>query len=259
MAPGQLKGSRLLVVAYDYPPSSSVGALRWSLMAKHLSRAGYRVTVVTSDLSGVGAADDPAEVIRTQTLESSRALRRALRRPPAPAGRTGSAGSGRPPNLLTKLIVPDGWAVSWAPFALRAARRLVHERVFDCVITTSPPESTHLVGLLLGSRRPAWIADFRDGWGFEPHRGGFPTKVQRSADNRLERRVARTAEIAIGATPQITEDLSRRFGAHAVWIPNGWDPDFQVPAAMTERGDPRRVGDPAGVHWSAFRVVGTYA
>ena len=40
----------------------------------------------------------------------------------------------------------------------------------DCLVTSSPPESVHLIGLLLGHRRPPWIADFRDGWSFEPLR-----------------------------------------------------------------------------------------
>jgi glycosyltransferase involved in cell wall biosynthesis len=116
--------------------------------------------------------------------------------------------------------------VSWAPFALRAARRLTREYAFDCVITTSPPESTHLVGLLLGTSRPAWVADFRDGWTFEPHRERFPARGQRALDGWLERKVATTAEVAIGATLPIAEDLERRLGARASWIPNGVDEDF---------------------------------
>lgn len=219
---------RVLIVAYDYPPSSSVGAVRWALMAKHLSQLGHSVSVVTSDVPGGEPGEDATEVVRPRTLESSRALRRALSRSPAQTHGTGSAGGATGANRLTGLIVPDGWAVSWAPFALRAARRLVRHRGFDCVITTSPPESTHLVGLLLGSRRPPWIADFRDGWGFEPHRGRFPTRVQRAADESLERRVAHGAEISVGATPQIADDLWQRLGARAIWIPNGWDPDSQV-------------------------------
>ena len=230
---------RILIVAYDYPPASSVGAVRWSLMAKHLSQLGHKVTVLASDVSGDRPDDDSVEALRPRTLETSRLLRRARLRPARPAERRGDAGGGRP-NRLIGLIVPDGWVVSWAPFALRAARRLVRERGFDCVITTSPPESTHLVGLLLGSGRPAWIADFRDGWIYEPHRGRFPTKLQRGADELLERRVAGVAEISVGATPQIADDLSQRLGARAVWIPNGWDPDSQVSSVDTQSGS----GDP---------------
>jgi glycosyltransferase involved in cell wall biosynthesis len=106
----------------------------------------------------------------------------------------------------------------------------VRERAADCVITTSPPESTHLVGLLLGNDRPAWIADFRDGWTFESHRARFPTGPQRAVDEWLESKVVRNAEVVVGVTPQIADDLSQRLGAQAHWIPNGWEQGSAQPA-----------------------------
>jgi len=202
---------------------------------------GHRVVVVASDVFGVGDAIDGVEVLRPGTLESSVTLRRALGRGDPPVNAPLSVGAGSRPNPLARLIVPDGWAVSWAPFALRAARRLARESVFDCLITTSPPESTHLVGLLLGAGRPAWVADFRDGWAFEPYRERFQTRGQRALDDWLERKVATTAEVAVGATRPIAEDLERRLGGRARWIANGWDQDFahnvkSSPARLEESG-----------------------
>ena len=45
------------------------------------------------------------------------------------------------PHPLSKVIVPEPLAVAWAPFARRAAFAAHRERSFDCVLTTSPPES----------------------------------------------------------------------------------------------------------------------
>jgi glycosyltransferase involved in cell wall biosynthesis len=126
--------------------------------------------------------------------------------------------------VLTRVVVPDALAVSWLPGVLAAARRQLRSGGADCLVTTGPPDSTHLAGLALGPRRPAWIADFRDGWRFEPLGEPWPTAPQRALDARLERRVATSAEAVIGATKPIAEDLAARLGARAEWIPNGWDP-----------------------------------
>ncbi len=130
----------------------------------------------------------------------------------------------RPPGrLLTQVFVPELNVATWLPQAALAVRRLVSRGNHDCIVTSSPPESSHLVGLLLGGKRPAWVADFRDGWTFEPYRVPFPTGVQRRLDLHLERRVVRSAEVVVGATRPLADDLSRRLGAFATCVMNGWD------------------------------------
>jgi glycosyltransferase involved in cell wall biosynthesis len=105
------------------------------------------------------------------------------------------------------------------------------------VITTSAYESTHLIGLGLGHRRPAWIADFRDGWTFHPWRPPFPTEFQRRLDRRLERAVVQGAERTIVVEQPVGDDFRARLGVDAGYVPNGWDPELaseveqaQVPA-----------------------------
>jgi glycosyltransferase involved in cell wall biosynthesis len=122
------------------------------------------------------------------------------------------------------VVVPDAWLLSWVPFAARAARRVVAERGIDCLVTTTPYESTHLIGFGLGRRRPAWVADFRDGWSFESHRPPFPTAAQRALDRRLERAVVTRADRVVGATMPIVEDFRERLGVDAAYVANGWDP-----------------------------------
>ncbi|HET8556627.1 MAG TPA: glycosyltransferase family 4 protein [Gaiellaceae bacterium] len=187
---------RLLVVVYAYPPSSLSAAVRWGALTKYLAEMGHSITVVTSDSFGSPSVPDPVQVVRPRSLETAPFTRRRDLNP----------------------------RVAWAPVATRAARRLLREEAFDCVVTTSPPESAHLVGLLLGGRRPAWIADFRDGWCFEPYTERFRAKTALAVDRWLERRVALTADLTVGVTRPIADDLAERLGTHSRWIPNGWDP-----------------------------------
>ena len=226
---------RVLVVSFPFAPAGLVGAHRWQAMRDHLRERGHEVTVVTT--SAFGALDDDVaqDVVRTTDLMASRTLRRLLGRPPLPARGTAAVADTPAPGLLTKVAVPDGYLLSWTPFALSAVRRLLRERTYDALVTTSPYESVHTIGLALRGRWP-WVADFRDGWRFEPHRPPFPTAAQERADAALERRVVHRADAVIAATEPIAADFRDRLGVSAQWVPNGWDPRLDV--ALPDLGRP---------------------
>jgi glycosyltransferase involved in cell wall biosynthesis len=199
-------------------------------MARHLRALGHEVTVITSVAHGTLTEDRPSEVVRTSDLVSSGALRWALRRPPLPVSGEQAAVDTRAPRLLTRVLVPDGYVLSWMPAAVLAARRVLEDRPIDCLITSGPPNSAHVAALLLGRSRPPWITDFRDGWLFEPLGEPWPTSGQRALDRFLERSVGRHAQAAIGATGPIADDLASRLGLEARWIPNAWDPQAEISA-----------------------------
>ena len=216
---------RILVISYYYPPSTASGANRWAAMVRHMRALGHRVWVVTSAATGGRSGDEP-DVTYAFDLVTSPALRRALRRPELV--QTGAqAADVAAPALLTSVFVPDAEIVSWAPAAVVAARRLIARHRIECVITSGPPDSAHVAALMLGPARPAWIADFRDGWTFQPLRARWPTAAQRRLDAGLERAVATTAQRTIGATTPIADDLAARLRSASRWIPNGWDPALE--------------------------------
>lgn len=204
----------------------SVGGNRWLAMSKYLRRAGYEVEILTTSAFGSLPDDAQQSVHRVSDLIGSGALRGLLRRPPLPRAGEPAVDDTPPPAIVTKVVVPDHLAATWVPFAVVAARRLLAARTFDCVVTTSAYESTHLIPLGLGRRRPAWIADFRDGWTFHPWRPPFPTRSQRRLDAFLERRVVTTAEQTTCVEAPVAEDFRARLGVDAALVPNGWDPDL---------------------------------
>lgn len=224
------------VVTYYFPPATAIGAHRWASMARHLRALGHDVSVVTSVIHG-SLPDDGERVLRTGDLGNAAALRRLLRRP---ALATAGAPALTPaPAVLTHVVPPDSYLVSWVPSALAAVVRLARRRPIDCIVTSGPPDSAHLLPLLLGRRRPPWIADFRDGWRFEPLREEpWPTRAQERLDAWLERHVARAAEVVIGATAPIADDFRARLGADAHWVSNGFDPAATVAEADSTPGEP---------------------
>jgi glycosyltransferase involved in cell wall biosynthesis len=221
----------ILLVAQLTPPSDLIAARRAGAFAKYLGRLGHNVTVLTSRASGEGAIEGAAEVVRTGDALATRLNWRRGHFDALTGG--GQSGYGSP-SRLESVVVPDLSVGTWFPFVLPRALSLARKGDFDVVLTTSPPQSAHLVGLALARRGLPWIAELRDGWTFEPPRAQWPTRAQRRLDAALEKRVARKANAMIGVTEPIVEDLKVRLGGRAVLITNGFDPE-ELPAA--EPGD----------------------
>jgi glycosyltransferase involved in cell wall biosynthesis len=227
---------RVLLVAQLAPPSPLIPARRIAGLAKYLAAQGLEVSVVTSGISGEGEVEGAAAVSRTPDLMATplnwrRGQFKALE---------GSAdGSYSGPSRLESVLVPDIAAATWLPFAISKALRLARESEPDCVITTGPPHSVHLVGLALRRRGTPWIAEFRDGWMFDQPARVFPWRAQRELDAALERRVATGADALVGVTRPIADDLSRRFGRPATVLTNAFDPE-EVTDGDSELLDPDR-------------------
>jgi glycosyltransferase involved in cell wall biosynthesis len=234
-------GRSILLVAYFYPPCRDTGVLRPASLARWLRRLGHEVTVLTTSAYGSGAEDE-ADVVRTADAQRWRARLHGRERIDALYD---SDTYGGRPHPLSRVVVPEPLALAWAPFARRRALALARERQFDCVITTSPPESAHGIGRALKRRRGlTWIADVRDAWTFESLRPPFPTGLQRRLDARLERRWLGDADAVVCVSRPVRDDLRERLGIEAALIPNGWDPDALEPGAGSEPTgllDPDRV------------------
>ena len=239
---GSHRSRSLLLVSYFYPPTRDTGAQRPAAMAKWLARSGWDVTVLTTSAFGdaepaePAAGDDPAiRVIRSRDLQTVRARLAGHSRVDSLFDSDSYSGK---PHPLSKLIVPEPLAVAWTPFARRAAFAAHREHPFDCVLTTSPPESAHTIGHAFRRRGVPWVADIRDAWTFEPLRPAFPTGIQRHLDERLERHRLGAADRVVCVSEPAAADLRDRGIADPLVIANAWDPD-QDPGAG---GDRRRRG-----------------
>jgi glycosyltransferase involved in cell wall biosynthesis len=249
---GRARTFDVLFVAYFYPPCTDAGAHRPAAMVKYLRRLGHRVTVLTTAAYGRG---DDADVVRTADLQLVRARMRGKDHVQAMYESDTYSGRFHP---LSRVLVPEPLVLAWVPFALPRALRLHRAERFDAVITTSPPESSHLIGRALQRRGAAWVADVRDAWNFEPLRPTFPTAAQRRLDERLERRLLGAAEVVTAVSRPAGDDLRSRVGAAVDLVPNGWDPELAPPPDGAALRKAERLLDPERVSLVYTGRFGSY-
>lgn len=122
--------------------------------------------------------------------------------------------------------VPDRM-IRWIPAGLRTAEKLVREQNIDVVLTSSPSESTHLIGLKLQQRLGIrWVADFRDLWTTKAVTYRPATSIHDRYIRKLERKIMTAADHIIANTDDNLQHYVRAFGVSSErvsMIPNGFD------------------------------------
>jgi glycosyltransferase involved in cell wall biosynthesis len=244
----------LLLISHFFPPMGGGGVQRVAKFVRYLVEHGWRTTIVCGrpedywmrDVTLLDEIPESARVLATAAASGLGILRRV--RGSRGGDRRSSRGFGLLRRAASWLLVPDSY-IGWRPFALRAARDVVHQDPPDALMSSGPPETNHLVASTL--RRESgtpWLADFRDPW-FGLHLLPAPTAWHRARHAKLERRVLDEADCLVATTTWLRDLLRERsHGKRAIYvIRNGYDPaDFA--------GDIDR-GDVAGGDASPLRLV----
>ncbi len=231
--------SRVILIAYVFPPLGGSGVFRTIKFVKYLPQVGWDPVVVCGDHGRLfGLADDPtllhdvpreAHVIRTRFV-SPYGLRARLRRlfhvapsiagqaAPEPVGGDDTEGASNSLRPASELLVrlgrllaplehpPIDAAFYWALSIVPLCCRLIEEENIDVIYTSSSPYSDHITGWILKllTGKP-WVADFRDPWtqvhNYKNH------GLRRSFDLLAEQCVLRGADRVIAVTPSQTQGL----------------------------------------------------
>lgn len=232
---------RILLVNYDFPPGLS-GVRRVVKFAKFLPEFGFQPIVLAARpdermpldydaLAEVEAQGYP--VYRTASFDAYQ-IWRWLRfgRGSQPSSAVSAGSPSRLARVLRSasrfVLMPDD-RVGWVPFAKRAAARIVHEHKPQIVLTSSYPNSAHLVGLDIKRRFGLpWVADFRDSWTTNPYVPAGPTRLHERCSAAMERSVVQRADAVVTVSEPIAAHLRSLAGANAHKvhvIPNGFDDD----------------------------------
>ncbi len=227
---------RVLLVAYEFPPSPSPQSLRWAYLARELALSGHEVHVLAPEHPGTGDGlpQLPASVTVHRTYAgpvmgvlNARAKRRSMPQPSASGVHLGADGAaaGEPTDglnwkgrlwhaglnwkgrlfllvqsFLAKLLFPDLRA-EWMPWARRRLFELLDQLQPGVVISSHEPATTLSLGLLAKQKGFRWIADLGD-----PVLAPYTPNRWKQRALRLERAVCRQAD-AITVTTETARNL----------------------------------------------------
>lgn len=226
---------RVVLVSFYYPPNSAVGAVRPSKFAEYLPAWGWHPTVVTASApsavtQGHGQETIGYDGVRPIVYHESewphplKTYERFRERAAAKRGRVHEHAAkvilpyaqcydtsrwGLKRWLLAFLSLPDRETAWLVPAVLRGLRE-IRQSGTRHVITTGPPFTCHLVGLILkrltGVR---WIADFRDPWSLRHKFPVFRNGVTDRVESRLIGAVMRHADIVLSVTHAMTDEAKK--------------------------------------------------
>jgi glycosyltransferase involved in cell wall biosynthesis len=201
---------KVLLVTMYFPPAGGGGVQRPLKFATHLPALGIETHVLAPD-DPKWINSDPGLVPPTQAwIHRARYLGpRARKLADELHGRSGLdrlAIQAR--SLSRRVLVPDE-NVSWNLTAIPAAVRLVRSEGIDVILTTSPPNSVHLVGAAVQRTTGAkWVADLRDSIATHPHRNveRALVRAKEKASESVARLVARRADAIVAASDAIADE-----------------------------------------------------
>ncbi len=221
---------KVLLVTMYFPPAGGGGVQRPLKLAQYLPALGVETHVLAPDDPKWIHRDDQLRVPTQAWVHRARYLGPKGRKPAEELhGKSGLPLLATQAKLASRrFLVPDE-NVSWNLTAIPAAVRIARRERIDAVITTSPPNSVHLVGAAVQRATGAkWLADLRDSPVAHPHRRAESAAVRakEKVDEGVARLVARRADAISCVSDAIEEEVRALAPRGRVrTIPNGCDFD----------------------------------
>jgi len=251
---------KILLISYHFPPSTEVGGLRVANFAKYLPALGWDTYVLTIKECYLEKVDngrldgiDAERIFRTDKLPTVSGAYLTLKKiyyglfmkkphmaeksdgaDVQPAGNRSSTEtlSGKLKRyILSFLMIPDEKR-NWILPALFKAVREIRRNNIDCILTSCPPYSVHIIGLLTKMITGVkWVADYRDPWSMGGPKRNFATcALSMRIEQWLERNVVRRADIVLMNTEWIRSFYEQSFkdqrAGKFLYCPNGFDKDI---------------------------------
>jgi glycosyltransferase involved in cell wall biosynthesis len=237
---------RALVVAYHFPPSTTVGANSCAQMVRYLPEYGWEPIVLSAPADEFARVEGDSvrskrsgisgKVLRAASLPHPYGVHRRIRSWLRPKGRGGAAVDGRVTpawrsswpgrQLLALLEMPDDHMGWWAPAVWKGMRAARSEGV-DCVLSSAPMWTNHVVGLTL--RRLTGlplVVHYRDPW-TQVRQWKARSRFSDWTDRRLERAVIHAADAVVCVTDRHRALLERLYpdvpSSRFSTITNGYD------------------------------------
>lgn len=219
---------RVLICSFYFPPTGGGGVQRPLKFAQKLPEFGIETRVIAPTESKWIHHDEPSADIPAGHVDRVPFFGPHGRRPAEELyGTRGVARLARRAALFPRrLLVPDE-NVSWALTAVPAIVRVVRRDAIDVLLTTSPPNSVHLIGAAVKRITGIpWVADVRDSIAANPDRRieRAPARLKEQTQSAVARQIARHADSVVAVTAQIAGEFNALTPrGRVVTIANGAD------------------------------------
>ncbi|MCQ9207437.1 MAG: glycosyltransferase family 4 protein [Omnitrophica bacterium] len=204
----------ILMISYAWPPVGSVGMIRMAKFAKYLIRSGYGITVLTKDAPQGKVVWD----LKEPELDKVKIYR-------VPASRKNSVKDRINPQL----------EIAWFHSVKKRLNTLRKNIKCDVIISSSPPESAHLIACELKKilKKP-WIADLRDLWSQDHYRSFGP--IRRKPLEWEEKKILKQADRIVTVSDEWGKSLGRDYGDRVHVITNAFDTEWYKDPVPPKKG-----------------------
>ncbi|MFQ5561237.1 MAG: hypothetical protein ACE5FU_11730, partial [Nitrospinota bacterium] len=214
---------KILIVAYNFPPSGSVGVLRTLRFLDELSEEEWephvltvkKGTFLTLEPSMNEKIKESLEVHRTKSFEAFNTI-------------SSSAGFFQKflKDIWFYFASPDIY-VGWVPYAIKKGAEILKRQEFSVIYVSGKPFSSFLIGHYLSKKMGTpWVMDLRDLWTLNKRL--LPkSPFHKYFEEYLERKCVHSASRVIVNTPDNKNDYLKSFTKEPkekfMCITNGYD------------------------------------
>ena len=219
--------NKILIISYYWPPAGGSGVQRWLNFSNQLSKKGWDVTVFTALNAKYPIIDNKL----SKTINSSLKVVKIPIFEPTRFLKSNKSENINSNNFFTKILFwvranlffPDS-RMFWIKKVSRQATDYINQNNINCLITTAPPFSVHLIGLnIKKATNVKWISDFRDPWSDFFQLKLLPLltfQIKRHA--KAERQCLKFSNAVLTTSPTLTSKYSKvNENSHTVF--NGFD------------------------------------
>jgi len=220
---------KVLIITYYWPPSGGSGVQRWLNLSNYLIELGWDVTVMVPknpsypliDSTMANSINPRVKVVKVPIFEPISLLNAAKK-----TNRDHVNSSGIFQKIIlwirANLFFPDS-RMFWIKKVTKVASSFIIKNNINCVITTAPPFSMHMIGYhIKRNTNVKWVADFRDPWSdFFPFKQFPMMNSVRKKHLRWENKCLAFADSVITTSPTLTKSYLK-INNNSYTITNGY-------------------------------------
>lgn len=232
---------KILLLTYYWPPAGGPGVQRMVKFAKYFPENNFIPFVLTAKNADYPVLDKSLhkeiefidKVFKAWILEPFGLFKRFMG---LKKGDSFDASTHFSKNKVSRkkqfsdwvranLFIPDA-KMLWIPVAFFKALYVIKKYNIKYLLTTSPPYTTAVVGLLLKFFMPRlkWVMDCRDPWGVyldKEAQSKIADRINRSLEKKCLKRSDRITLAWPGIENRLFEDTNIDISHKSHWIPNG--------------------------------------